>query len=40
MAGAILGTVTYEWIGEAAIWLAVGLAGLLAVCAAAMPNPD
>jgi uncharacterized membrane protein YoaK (UPF0700 family) len=40
MAGVILGTVTYGWIGEAAIWLPVGLAGLLAVCAAAMPETD
>ena len=40
MAGVLLGTVTYGWIGEAAIWLPVGLAALLAACCAAMPEND
>ena len=40
MAGVILGTVTYDGIGEAAIWLPVGLAALLAACCAAMPEND
>jgi len=40
MAGVILGTVTYDWIGEAAIWLPVGLAALLAACCAAMLETD
>jgi uncharacterized membrane protein YoaK (UPF0700 family) len=40
IAGATLGTFVYEWIGEAAIWLPVILAGLLAVCSMAIPQPD
>jgi uncharacterized membrane protein YoaK (UPF0700 family) len=40
MAGVILGTVTYDWIGEAAIWLPVSVAALLAACCAAMPETD
>jgi len=40
IAGVTLGTVTYDWIGEAAIWLPVILAGVLAACTAAMPEPE
>jgi uncharacterized membrane protein YoaK (UPF0700 family) len=40
IAGATLGTFVYEWIGEAAIWLPVILAGLLAVWSIAIPQPD
>jgi uncharacterized membrane protein YoaK (UPF0700 family) len=40
IAGVILGTVTYDWIGEAAIWLPVILAGLLAAYAAALPETE
>jgi uncharacterized membrane protein YoaK (UPF0700 family) len=39
LAGVILGTVTYGWIGETAIWLPVILAGLLAACSATMHEP-
>src|SRR5271165_1126153 len=39
-AGATLGTVAYGWIGGAAIWFPVVLAGLLTACSAAMPETD
>lgn len=39
-AGVMLGTVTYGWLGEAAVWLPVILAGLLAACCAVMPETD
>jgi uncharacterized membrane protein YoaK (UPF0700 family) len=38
--GAILGTIAYGRIGEAAIWFPVILAALLAGCSAAIPEPD
>jgi uncharacterized membrane protein YoaK (UPF0700 family) len=40
IAGATLGTVAYGWVAEAAIWVPVVLAGLLAACSAAMPETD
>src|SRR5438128_12317281 len=38
--GATIGGAFYVGIGEAAIWVPVSLAGLLAGSAAAMPQPD
>lgn len=40
IAGATLGTIAYGRVGEAAIWLPVVLAGVLALCSAAMPETD
>jgi uncharacterized membrane protein YoaK (UPF0700 family) len=40
IAGATFGGATYLRIGAAAIWVPVGLAGLLAVYSAAIPEPD
>lgn len=40
IAGATFGGAAYLQIGEAAIWAPVGLAGLLAVYSAAIPQPD
>lgn len=40
VAGAIIGSVAYLRIGEAAIWLPVFVAGLLAVSSAAISQPD
>ena len=40
IAGATLGTIVYGRIGETAIWLPVVLAGVLALCSAAMPETD
>jgi uncharacterized membrane protein YoaK (UPF0700 family) len=40
IAGATLGTIAYGWVAEAAIWVPVILAGLLAACSAAMPETD
>jgi uncharacterized membrane protein YoaK (UPF0700 family) len=40
IAGATFGTVAYGWIGEAAIWCPVILAGLLTACSAAIPETD
>lgn len=39
IAGATLGTLAYGWVGEAAIWFPVILAGALACCSAAIPEP-
>ncbi|MBV9199232.1 MAG: DUF1275 family protein, partial [Alphaproteobacteria bacterium] len=39
IAGATLGAFAYSRIGEPAIWLPVILAGLLAACSVAIPNP-
>jgi uncharacterized membrane protein YoaK (UPF0700 family) len=40
IAGATIGGAAYLQIGDAAIWLAVGMAGLLAACSAAIRQPD
>ena len=40
IAGATIGSAVYMHIGEAAIWVPVALAGLLAVCSAAISQPD
>ncbi|MGC2199017.1 MAG: YoaK family protein [Stellaceae bacterium] len=40
IAGATIGSAVYMRIGEAAIWVGVVLAGLLAACSAAMRQPD
>jgi uncharacterized membrane protein YoaK (UPF0700 family) len=40
IAGATLGGAAYLRIGAAAIWVPVGLAGLLALYSAAIPEPD
>jgi uncharacterized membrane protein YoaK (UPF0700 family) len=40
IAGATFGTVAYGWVGEAAIWFPVILAGLLAAFALAISEPD
>jgi uncharacterized membrane protein YoaK (UPF0700 family) len=40
IAGATFGGAAYLRIGAAAIWVSVGLAGLLAVYSAAIPEPD
>jgi uncharacterized membrane protein YoaK (UPF0700 family) len=40
IAGATLGTLVYEWVGEPAIWFPVILAGALACCSAAIPDAD
>jgi uncharacterized membrane protein YoaK (UPF0700 family) len=40
IAGATLGTLAYGWVGEAAIWFPVILAGALACCSVAIPEPE
>jgi len=40
IAGATIGSAVYMHIGEAAIWVPVALAGLLAACSVAVPQPD
>lgn len=40
VAGATIGSAAYLRIGEAAIWIPVSLAGLLAASSAAIPQPD
>ena len=40
MVGAIIGAVAYGQVAETAIWVPVALAGLLAVCLVAVPQPD
>jgi uncharacterized membrane protein YoaK (UPF0700 family) len=40
MVGAIIGAVAYGQVAETAIWVPVALAGLLAVCSVAVPQPD
>jgi uncharacterized membrane protein YoaK (UPF0700 family) len=40
IAGATIGGFAYFRLHEAVIWVPVGLAGLLAACSAAMPQPD
>jgi uncharacterized membrane protein YoaK (UPF0700 family) len=40
VAGAAIGGVAYMQVGEAATWVPVGLAGLLAACSLAVPQPD
>jgi uncharacterized membrane protein YoaK (UPF0700 family) len=40
IAGATIGSAVYMHVGEAAIWVPVALAGLLAVCSAAISQLD
>jgi uncharacterized membrane protein YoaK (UPF0700 family) len=40
MVGATIGAVAYGQVAETAIWGPVALAGLLAVCSVAVPQPD
>ncbi len=40
IAGATIGSIVYIGIGNAAIWLPVCLAGLLAACSVAIRQPD
>lgn len=40
IAGATVGGAAYLRMGEAVIWVPVGFAGLLALCSAAIPEPD
>jgi uncharacterized membrane protein YoaK (UPF0700 family) len=40
IAGAAIGGLLYSRIGETVIWVAVGLAGLLAACSMVVPQPE